>query len=284
MILPNNKTQLLKFIGHYKNFNTQGRVLLVTRLTKKVLYFVILTYVITLLFFIILQVIGGKGNLIGVQMILPFISAIIVQKLIFRQKLKGSLGISFRPNIWFLFSILIPILMALVINAVNIIQFNTVIFTQHAFIVNIIIGLSIASVSALLEELAWRGFLFNELKPLGMFKSSLLIGVIWALWHTPVTILYKYPNNPFQGAIINFIQMFVISMLITYIRDKSESIFAVAIMHGMFNTMILSSNMDDFKIVLLKILLGIFVITILLIYDFYKKRTYFRQTNSINNA
>ena len=247
-----------------------------TKHAKKVLSFVIFTYVITLLFFIILQMLGGNANLrtsklFGIPMIFPLISVIIVQKLIFKQKLKSSLGISFKSSIWFLFSILIPILMALFINEINIIQFNTVLFSQKELIQNILIGLSIASISAILEELAWRGFLFNELKHLGTVKSSLLISVIWALWHTPIAIWYKYPNNPLQGAIINFIQMFVISIIITYIRVRSESIFAPSLMHGMFNTMILSSNMNDFKIVLLKVLFGILVIAILFTYDFYKK-------------
>ena len=252
--------------------------------SKKVIYFVILTYVITLLFFIVLQVIGGKSNritanLIGIPMIFPFISVIIVQKFIFRQKLKSSLNISFKPNFWFLFSILIPMVMALFINLINILKFNITIFSQRTFIINVIIGLSIATVSAIPEEVAWRGFLFNELKPLGLLKSSLLIGAIWALWHIPVTIWYKYPNSPISGAVINFIQMFVLSIIITYIRDKSKSIFATSIIHGMFNTMILSSNMDDFKVVLIKILVGILVITILLIYDSYKKNTHLKQTN-----
>jgi len=252
-------------------------VLLMTRITRKVLFFTMFTYVITLLFFIILQVIGGKSNsismnLIGISMIFPIISAIIVQKLIFKEKLKGSFGISFRPNIWFLFSIIIPILMALVINAVNIIKFNTEIFSQNTLILNIIIGLSISAVSALLEELAWRGFLFNELKSIGIIKSSLLIAAIWALWHTPVTIWYKYVDNPFQGAIINFVLMFIISIIITYIRYKSKSVFAAALMHGMFNTMILSSNMVNFKIVLLNILVGIFVITIFFLFEFIKRK------------
>ncbi|MBZ9608739.1 CPBP family intramembrane metalloprotease [Clostridium estertheticum] len=250
-----------------------------SRRTKKVLYFVMLTYIITLLFYLILQVIGGKSSpiavdLLGVPMILPFISVIIVQKFIFKQKLKGCLGISFRPNSWFLFSILLPMLMALVINVISIIQFNNIIFSKKTFIINIIIGLSISAVSALIEELAWRGFLFNELKHIGMIKSSLLIGFIWAVWHTPVSIWYKYPNNSIKGAIINFIQMFVISIIITYIREKSESIFAAAIMHGMFNTMILSSNMDDFKVVVIKILSGMLVITVLFTYNFYKKKPY----------
>jgi membrane protease YdiL (CAAX protease family) len=73
--------------------------------------------------------------------------------------------------------------------------------------------------------------------------------------------------------------MFVISIIITYIRDKSESIFTTAIIHGMFNTMILSSSMDSFKIVLIKVLLGIFIITILLIYDYCNKRMHIKQSN-----
>ncbi|MFA9397624.1 MAG: CPBP family intramembrane glutamic endopeptidase [Clostridiaceae bacterium] len=246
---------------------------------KKVVYFVMLTYIITILFFIILQLIGGKSNpvtskLLGISMAFPIISVIIVQKYIFKQNIKGSMGISFKPNYWFLISILIPIIMAVTINIISIGKFNTTIFSQKSFIFNIIIGLSIASISALLEELAWRGFLYNELKFLGTIKLSFIIGIIWALWHIPVTIWYKYPNNPILGLTFNFIQMFLISILITYIRDKSGSIFAAALMHGMFNTMILSSNMDDFKIVSIKILLSILVISILLIYEFYKKNTH----------
>jgi uncharacterized protein len=261
----------------------------VSKNIKKIWSFVVLTYIITLLFFIMLQVIGGKSNpitanLIGVSMAFPFISVVIVQKGIFKQNLKGALGISFRYNIWYLISILIPLTMAIIINKISIILFKTNFFSQKAFVLNIVIGLSIASISALLEELAWRGFLFNELKSLGMFKSSLFIGIIWALWHTPVTIWYKYPNSPFEGAIINFVQMFVLSIIITYIRDKSGSIFASSIMHGMFNTMILSSVMDSCKIVLIKILLGILIITLLLIYDFYKKRAQLKHTNLTSNA
>ncbi|MFA6940408.1 MAG: CPBP family intramembrane glutamic endopeptidase [Clostridiaceae bacterium] len=246
------------------------------RQSKKVSYFVILTYIITILFFIVLQINGGNRNpfskgLIGLSMTFPIISVIIVQKLIFREELKGSLGIPFKLNVWFLYSILIPIIMALIINLISIKRFEGTLFSYREFYINIIIGLTIAAVSALIEELAWRGFLFNELQTLGILKSSILTGIIWALWHTPISIWYKYPESPLSGAVINFVQMFFISLIITYIRSKSESVFACAIMHGLFNTMILSSIMDDFKIVLIKILLCILVLAILIICDSYKK-------------
>ncbi|WP_061995659.1 CPBP family intramembrane glutamic endopeptidase [Clostridium sp. ATCC 25772] len=244
--------------------------------TKKVLSFVALTYVITILFFIMLQGVGGKSNpktlnLIGLSMTFPLISIIIVEKFIFKDTLKNFIKVSLKFNIWFFIGVLIPVVMGLIINIVSIIKFNTIIFSQKEFVFNVIIGLSIAAISAYIEEVAWRGFLYNNLKFLGIFKLSLLIGFIWALWHTPVTILYKYPSNPIIGVVINFLQMFIISIIITYIRDKSRSVFAAALIHGMFNTMILSSNMDDFKIVLIKIFLGILIITALTIYEFYKK-------------
>lgn len=243
---------------------------------KKVSFFVLLTYIITLVFFIILETFGGASNpivlnLLGIPMAFPLLSVIIVQKLAYRQSLKDSLGISFKLNTWLLFAILIPVIMSLIINEINIIFFDTTIFTQNAFLANIILGLTIASASAFFEELAWRGFLFNELRISGLFKTSLIIGIIWALWHIPVTIIFKYPNNPVAGTIINFVQMFIISIIITYVRDKSEAIYAPSLLHGMFNTMVLSSNMDDFKIVIIKILLGISVITIFLLFGLYKK-------------
>jgi membrane protease YdiL (CAAX protease family) len=88
----------------------------------------------------------------------------------------------------------------------------------------------------------------------------------------PVTILYKYPDSPITGSLINFTQMFVISIVITFVRYKSHSVLAPALMHGMFNTMILTSNMDDYRIVLMKVILCILVIVIFFIFDFYRKR------------
>jgi len=249
----------------------------VDRQIKKISYFVIITYGITLLFFIILQINGGNRNpicrnLIGISMIIPLVSVVIVQKLIFREKLKPALDITFKLDIWILYSILIPIIMSLIINLISSALFNAVLFSFREFYMNIIIGLTIAALSALVEELAWRGFLFNELKASGILKTSIIIGVIWALWHTPVCIWYKYPGSPLSGAVINFIQMFFISLIITYIRSKSGSVIQCALIHGMFNTMILTGSMDDFKIVLIKISLCILALTLLIIIQIEHKR------------
>lgn len=48
------------------------------------------------------------------------------------------------------------------------------------------------------EELGWRGFQFEETKLLGFWRSSLLIGVLWGLWHAPVIMMgYNYSGEPY---------------------------------------------------------------------------------------
>lgn len=241
--------------------------------SKKVYIFILLTYSLTSIFFFILYSIGGVNNpatfnLIGLSMIIPFLSCIIVQKLLFKQSLRNSFNVSLKFNIWFPISIFIPILISIIINLISIKKFGSIIFSFDSFLTNILIGLSIASFSALMEELSWRGFLYNELSYLSLFKVLTFISFVWAFWHTPVAILYKYPTIPLIGSIINFIQMFFISLIITYIRYKSKSVLAASFSHGLFNTLVLSSCISKIDSIFISILLSALIVFILFIYEF----------------
>lgn len=44
------------------------------------------------------------------------------------------------------------------------------------------------TVFALGEETGWRGWLHTQLRPLGFWPASLLIGALWALWHVPIVL------------------------------------------------------------------------------------------------
>ncbi|WP_416389372.1 CPBP family intramembrane glutamic endopeptidase [Paraclostridium bifermentans] len=159
-------------------------------------------------------------------------------------------------------------LISIIINLISIKKFGSIIFSFDSFLTNILIGLSIASFSALIEELSWRGFLYNELSYLSLFKVLTFISFVWAFWHTPVAILYKYPIIPLIGSIINFIQMFFISLIITYIRYKSNSILAASFSHGLFNTLVLSSCIAKIDSIFISILLSALIVFILFIYEF----------------
>jgi membrane protease YdiL (CAAX protease family) len=97
-------------------------------------------------------------------------------------------------------------------------------------------GPSINAVAAFGEEFGWRGLLWQELKPLGFWRASLVIGFFWGLWHLPVIINgYNYPGHPVAGPIMMTLMTVLLSPLIGYVRLRAESVFAAAVFHGTFN-------------------------------------------------
>ncbi|MFZ5933087.1 MAG: CPBP family intramembrane glutamic endopeptidase [Patescibacteria group bacterium] len=103
-------------------------------------------------------------------------------------------------------------------------------------IAGLVAGPTINALFAFGEELGWRGFLQKELAYLGFWKSSFLIGLIWGMWHIPLVIQgYNYPQHPFIGIGMVIIFAILLSPLFNYIRIKSNSVIAVAIMHGTLN-------------------------------------------------
>ncbi len=87
------------------------------------------------------------------------------------------------------------------------------------------------------EELGWRGFAIKRLlKHLSPNVTSLIIGVIWSLWHLPLfhmvgTMQYEF-NLSFAGFLIYVtFQSFVYTFV--YIKTKG-SIFSAILLHWFF--------------------------------------------------
>ena len=86
------------------------------------------------------------------------------------------------------------------------------------------------------EEFGWRGLFLKEVKSMGFIKSSLLIGIVWGIWHLPIILDgHNYPSNPKMGALMMCLFTTGISPLFTYIRIKSNSIIGPCALHGMIN-------------------------------------------------
>ncbi len=101
-----------------------------------------------------------------------------------------------------------------------------------------IVGVISSCVTALGEELGWRGFLAPELAKTTTFtKTALISGVIWAVWHYPGILFADYnTDTPNWFAIITFtIYIVGISFVITWLRLKSGSLWTAMLLHASQN-------------------------------------------------
>lgn len=101
------------------------------------------------------------------------------------------------------------------------------------------LGVLISMVSALGEEIGWRGVLVPELaKVMPYTKVSLVSGGIWALWHMPLIFFadYKLPGVPvWYGALMFLIMVVGISFIFAWLRLKSGSLWTAALLHASHN-------------------------------------------------
>jgi len=94
------------------------------------------------------------------------------------------------------------------------------------------------------EELGWRGFLTPQLMRYFSFPlTSLIVGLIWSVWHAPLIYLTKYNAGPYglDMQMLNFTVMTVgLSFIMTYLHLKSGSVWAAAIFHASHNAYVIS--------------------------------------------
>ncbi|MBD3286882.1 CPBP family intramembrane metalloprotease [candidate division WOR-3 bacterium] len=98
------------------------------------------------------------------------------------------------------------------------------------------IGAIFNSIFTFGEEFGWRGLLQTELKPAGYWKSSLLIGVIWGIWHIPFIVQgHNYPDEPLWGTFMMVAFCILGSLILGYLRLRSGSVFPAVIYHAVLN-------------------------------------------------
>ncbi|WP_291891334.1 CPBP family intramembrane glutamic endopeptidase [Maricaulis sp.] len=85
------------------------------------------------------------------------------------------------------------------------------------------------------EELGWRGWLQPRLADLGFWPASIVIGVIWGLWHLPIILMgHNYGDLGWTGvaAMVGFTVM--LTPYHALARERG-GVIAAAGMHGAIN-------------------------------------------------
>lgn len=100
-----------------------------------------------------------------------------------------------------------------------------------------ILGSLIGSVSALGEEIGWRGFLHSKMMALNLPHPFLLTGLIWSAWHWPLILFSNYATSehPALSVVLFTITVTSVSVFMGWMRAKSGSVFTATLTHGVHN-------------------------------------------------
>ncbi len=241
---------------------------------RKATLFVALTYFFSFLLVYGYLALGGNwaaglSFIPIVYMFIPMIMAIVVQKVIYKEPIKEPLGVSFKFNRWFLVAWLLPPIIAFLTLGISLLmpgveytpgmegfiqRFQATLTPEQleqlkaqtsnlpvhpiwiALIEGLVAGITVNAVAGFGEELGWRGFLLKQTGVVGFWRSSVIIGVIWGVWHAPIILQgYNYPEHPVPGVAMMTIFTLLLSPIFSYVRIKARSVIAAAIMHGALN-------------------------------------------------
>jgi membrane protease YdiL (CAAX protease family) len=183
-------------------------------------------------------------------MLLPAICAIILQ-MIHRERPFSELGVSFRVNWWWLVAAIVPIILAFLTLGINLLfpnvsysslvvqqvsPYSPFVFTLLQIVNTLILGCTINAFFAFGEELGWRGYLLKALQDKRFLLVSLIIGVVWGVWHFPLILLgHNYPQHPVPGVAMMIVFCVLLTPMMIYIVLQSGSVITAAIFHGVLN-------------------------------------------------
>lgn len=91
------------------------------------------------------------------------------------------------------------------------------------------------------EEWGWRGYLLPKmLKRFKVVPSVLVSGVIWGLWHAPLTVMghnygVGYKGYPVTGILAMCVFCVVMGVILSYVTIKTGSCIPAVIGHGTLN-------------------------------------------------
>ena len=229
---------------------------------KRIAIFVIISFALTWIPEIILNKTVGfdvwfsdsRYGLLGILLMFPPAAANLITRALTKEGMKNSfLHLNLKGNIkFYLIALLLPVLIGAMSGICLELFFGKPDFgavfknTSPTLMAGII--LNILSLSAVMawyafgEEFGWRAYLYPKLEKLiGTPWTCLLGGVIWGLWHMPLTAEghnfgRDYWGFPWLGIILMTVSCIADGFILMWLTKKSGSIFPAAIFHACGNS------------------------------------------------
>ena len=235
---------------------------------KRLLIYLVLSFTLTFLWFFAVIPKGQTWDdmtpemqsFVALGMLFPFISHILTRWIThegFAMTGDGSMrmGISFKDRKWvfFVLALILPWIYMESANIISLIIAPQCFDPEHyvsldidkrlimILPLNAMVSGTLVSVAALGEEGGWRGYMMPKLiNIMGRGKALVIGGIIWGLWHAPLTCIghnfgTDYPGFPYVGIIKMCIFCTLMGIILTFLTEKSGSVWPAVFMHAVNN-------------------------------------------------
>lgn len=110
--------------------------------------------------------------------------------------------------------------------------FVSPVFSPNRFFV----GISFGVVAGFFEEIGWTGFVLPKLSQENLLTSSVVLGLLWAVWHLPV-VDYLGTSTPHGAYWFRYFLAFAAAMtairvLIAWLHTNTNSVALAQLMHA----------------------------------------------------
>lgn len=99
-------------------------------------------------------------------------------------------------------------------------------------------GLSLFFSGSIADEIGWRGYLLPQLQTrYTAFRSSIIIGLLWALWQLP-TFYSAGVARSYISLIWLFLELGALSIILTWLYNSCKSLAVVILFNGTYRTLV----------------------------------------------
>jgi membrane protease YdiL (CAAX protease family) len=173
-------------------------------------------------------------------MLTPMVAALIMRIFVSKEGVKCSLGL-LRSLKYYLAALAFPPVFAtavvFIVQSLGLGEFRWSEATWFVYLMLVVIAVPV-TLFTFGEEYGWRGYLLPRLLPLGEIRASVLLGVIWGVWHLPLLLAgLNYPGvNIFLAIIIFTFVTVALSFTYTWFYVASSgSVLVAAVFHASTN-------------------------------------------------
>jgi len=194
------------------------------------------------------------------RMLLPMTGGIIALLASGASNVKSALALlklQGPPRMWIVMAVLAPLAgytisipVSLVLGARLTVTENPAgippILLPPLLVLGVLAGVTINALVALGEEAGWRGYLQEVvMRRFRLFPASMIIGIVWGLWHAPLIASgYNYnlpgireesPPGGFEALAAFMLYAMTFGLILSLLKEYSGSTRTPAIAHGVVN-------------------------------------------------